>query len=1222
MTIKSLLFCLFLYVCLVWVGVAYLYPDRMQKLGLLWTAIGLIVVLALIVFGRLWGWVQTARAAKPKASPQASPVTHEEDAVLAALLADAKASLQKRDNLPGNEAGTLLSHLPMYLLVGPENSGKTSTLLNSGLEPVLLAGQTTTAGQPMPTQLCNIWLARNALFVELAGRAFNGELGRWVGLLRVLRGQRSTPQWRRLLGEPDPGTNVRAVLAFCESKEFTAASSPQAREIRDRQVAQWRERLGAIAEVFGIELPVYLLATKSETIPGFADYFARMPEPDINQIFGCSLPRPKKSAQRFEDVSAEAENRRLTKSFSPLLHALAEKRLAQLAHETDPSRRPGIYEFPRELRRIRSTFVQFLVDVFRPHPLRLTPFLHGYYFTGTREDELTAGGPASSASWPGHREVGEATEMFRADATQIFRGSDAPRVSRSIARGVRRRWMFVSELLQSVLQYRPVQRTAAADQRLERYQRIIWGAVCGGCALLCAAFIWSWSANIRLLHSVSDAANLPKYSKPATLSDLQALENLRVEASRLLDYSRNGAPLHMRWGLYSGNEFAPVARNLYFQRFRELLLNDLNGSIRSRLDAVPAAPSANEPYEPVARLLKAHLMISSGACKPESSFVSSVLRQTRGEAMQGLGSEWEKLADRQIDFYAAELPLGNPIKLNEDAEARDHARQYLRNIQGIDQVYGGILASADGALARPQRLSDLVPDYARVLSGPAEVSGAFTRDGWNYMEKASKNISGKSLGEACVVGPTQTTSIGERKHDADLERAIQRMYIRDYIERWRNFVNGFSVRRYSGPADAARKLEILAGHKSPLLGLLAMTSNQTNFPPPAQTERVEKFKPLAKIFSSLQNAPKPVEDAREHMRDALPDASRVTRIFQPVHWVVPPASNTWVFDKNSSYIDALSQLGYSMREVAKGSDDPAIYQAASQNYDKALEAARQLARGFEPVGVEGIDGTVQRLLEAPIRMTHGFIPSDPEKVGARKVNGELRAFCSRIGNTLRKYPFRSSGEDARLEELNAWFAPQSGGIWKFAAQALSDLAVKDGAHWKQKDGAKLQLAPEMLAFLNRAQQITDAFYPGGATQPQFTYTLRPKPDPAFKNMLIELDVDGQAHQWTTSLQKQFSWPAPQGAKEIGAKGWLRTGSVSVPFASRGGVWSIFRIMGDAEPRPLSGKLVEWKYLRGGDGRVEEIQPPVRVEIVEFPSGVDVFNPKFFSGLECAARAVQ
>jgi hypothetical protein len=63
-------------------------------------------------------------------------------------------------------------------------------------------------------------------------------------------------------------------------------------------------------------------------------------------------------------------------------------------------------------------------------------------------------------------------------------------------------------------------------------------------------------------------------------------------------------------------------------------------------------------------------------------------------------------------------------------------------------------------------------------------------------------------------------------------------------------------------------------------------------------------------------------------------------------------------------------------------------------------------------------------------------------------------------------------------------------------------------------------------------------------------------------------------------------------------------------------------MGDAEPRPLSGKLVEWKYLRGGDGRLEPIQPPVRLEVVEFPGGIDVFNPSFFGSLECPARAVQ
>ena len=79
---------------------------------------------------------------------------------------------------------------------------------------------------------------------------------------------------------------------------------------------------------------------------------------------------------------------------------------------------------------------------------------------------------------------------------------------------------------------------------------------------------------------------------------------------------------------------------------------------------------------------------------------------------------------------------------------------------------------------------------------------------------------------------------------------------------------------------------------------------------------------------------------------------------------------------------------------------------------------------------------------------------------------------------------------------------------------------------------------------------------------------------------------------------------------------------NVPFASRGGLWGIFKMMGDAEPRALNDKLVIWKNLRGGDGRLEPIEPPVRVDIVEFPGGVDLFNPKSFQGYQCPAIAVQ
>ena len=298
-----------------------------------------------------------------------------------------------------------------------------------------------------------------------------------------------------------------------------------------------------------------------------------------------------------------------------------------------------------------------------------------------------------------------------------------------------------------------------------------------------------------------------------------------------------------------------------------------------------------------------------------------------------------------------------------------------------------------------------------------------------------------------------------------------------------------------------------------------------------------------------------------------------------------------------------------------------------QNYEKAMDAARQIARGFKPVGVGGLDETVKRLLEEPIRLTSAFIIKDMDKAGAGKVNGELRTFCNSQGNTLRKYPFKSSStDDASLEEFAGIFHPVTGAIWKFQQQSLAELTVKEGSMWKPKDPAKKpQVTPEMLAFLNRAQSIADVFYPGGATQAQFTYTLRPKLDSRLKEFTLELEIDGQPYQWTTILQHAFNWPPPPGTKNAGAVARLRstTSNVGFAFASRGGIWGIFRILGDAEPRELNAKLVEWKYTSSGVGRREPIQPaPVQLEIVGFPGGQDVFNPKFWEGLRCPSAAVQ
>jgi type VI secretion system protein ImpL len=1227
LTIKTLIFALFLYVSLVWVGAAYLRPGRgIQEFGLFWTAMGLVAVLAIIVAARLLGWWRlwrARRATRPAAPPKPAPAVSPDEATLSALLAEANLNLRRMPEYR-KRGRTPLSGAPLYLLIGPEGSGKTSTFCNSGLDAHLLAGQVTGVTPVVPTRVCNIWIANGSIFAEISGRIFDGDVGQWSGVLRQLRGRAVRPWWRRMWATPE-GFSLRGVIGFTDVKNFTSAADPRRLERLSRE---WHERLRAIGEVFGGEIPAYKVFTRCQEIQYLPDFFKRITQTEANQILGSTLPLP---TAHPSAPPVEAEAKRLTRSFRLLYHALAERRVAHLAHEPDTRRRRAIYEFPREFKRIRSPIVEFLSDAFREDPLRSAPRLRGYYFVGALQAEFTPDPAMSNPEWVPQPAELEATRLFSGDATQIFRPDSPSQTWQIGSRGaLRQHWFFVQDLFRRVIladeSAWPIPRS---EPSLLMYRQAILAGTCIVCGLLSFAFIWSWAGNVQLLREARGVLRAAIEQRPTAgqPANLDAFEGLRAQVARLRAYQRDGAPWSLRWGLYSGDRALTPSRAAYFQMFQQFFLNDLNGAITARLRALPptfSKDSGDDGYDPAYDALKTHLIVSSGACKADPDLVSRVLTETRVELAQGLVPSQATLENRQIRFYASELPYGNPCRVTQDDLALHKARQYLAGARGIETIYRNLLAQANLNLSKPARLDDIAPSHERVLAGKGEMSPAFTPAGWAFVQKASREGNAGALGEPCVMGEAAGLS-GKRTQDQSIERAIQRMYIRDYVAQWSKFLEGFSVSRYASPMDAARKLEILAGHKSPLLALFAMTSSQTSFPSdPTFIERAGKVIP---VFNKAEKAADQVSERLAGAGDEDTDnPESIIQAFQPVHWVLPPGSETWVTERNGAYVESLAQLRQSMQDIARGNDpDPAVHQAASQNYEKALDAVRQIARGFRPVGVAGLDGVAQRLLEEPIRNARMFIIHDMEKAAAGKVNGELRAFCGRFQGTVRKFPFRSSGEDVTMEELATWFHPATGAVWKFQAQSLGEFVIKEGQQWKPKDPAgKPQVTQDMLAFLNRAQTITDAFFPAGSMQARFTYTLRPRLDSSLDNATLEIELDGQAHQWTSSLQKQFTWPPPPQAKDLGAVVRLKIGNLTVPVASRGGLWGIFRVvMNDAEPRPASSRLVEWKNLRGGDGRLEPIRPaPVRVEIVEFPGGVDMFNPRFFEGLRCPTSAVQ
>src|SRR5439155_8650439 len=148
---------------------------------------------------------------------------------------------------------------------------------------------------------------------------------------------------------------------------------------------------------------------------------------------------------------------------------------------------------------------------------------------------------------------------------------------------------------------------------------------------------------------------------------------------------------------------------------------------------------------------------------------------------------------------------------------------------------------------------------------------------------------------------------------------------------------------------------------------------------------------VGKVISGIERAEKAAGTSPASQESAsapLSSPAYITQVFQPAQCVVPPGSEKWVVEKNSAYMDSLAPLGHSMQQIARGGDspDPTIHQAADQNYQKALDAVRDIAKGFQPVGVEGLDQTVQHLLEEPIFLTKSYIIVDMDKAAAGKAS--------------------------------------------------------------------------------------------------------------------------------------------------------------------------------------------------------------------------------------------
>ena len=241
-----------------------------------------------IVVGAGWGGVNFLRRYRAKRQPGHGRGPGERPAVQRGRRDEENAALKehfeaavavlKKTRVKGTFGGQFLYELPRNITIGPPGSGKTTALLNSGLEfplaerhggePVAASAVRVTVTGGLPMKRC-WWIPPGAIparTVTVRGR-------RGVeGLSRPAEKIPPAPPHQRHPGRrPDAGPDDQSAAE------------------RERHSPTVRHRIKELYELLGAKVPVYVMFTKTDLVAGFMEFFDDLSREQRAQVWGMTF---------------------------------------------------------------------------------------------------------------------------------------------------------------------------------------------------------------------------------------------------------------------------------------------------------------------------------------------------------------------------------------------------------------------------------------------------------------------------------------------------------------------------------------------------------------------------------------------------------------------------------------------------------------------------------------------------------------------------------------------------------------------------------------------------------------------------------------------------------------------------------------------------------------------------------------------------------------------
>jgi len=1163
----------FLLVAIWWVGPQWIWRDY-QPLGSL-TARVLATVILLMIPILVWALRLRSRNRRLESERQ-QDVERQQDPCLRFVQAQERALDRSlavlRSNLDGRNA---LYQLPWYLVLGQENTGKTSFINRSNqsfsLTGEIKAGSGHALDDPDLAYTVDWWMGNEAVLIDPPGEFVSqpkeAPTEAEVEQAPAEHQAQAQAASERPQGAMPMGTHARLWTHLIDWLARNRSRRPlngvvlmvdlvtllgQPASDRKALAVLLRSRLAELSRQLGTRPPLYVVLSKFDLLEGFETFFARLPKSVKEDIFGFTF-----TLDSVQDYDAWLKE--LGERYDELVSRLNERTFDALSTALSLEEREALFSLVRQLAGMRQLLLSFMADVLGSDRY-ITPALpRGLYFSSVYQQGLLS-------------------NAFVSNASQTYR--IAPSVADALPSGQSVVY-FAQQLFQRVIY--PEAGLASDNLKVlaskKRALALSAGVATLGGLMVVAGWYHYYTVNRDKAMTVLERSRgfnthaIDGRADPTGRNLLAPLDQIRSAVAVFGNY-RDAWPAVSDMGLYPGRQIGPKVDEAYLTLLSQRFLPQLAGGVMATMEA----PQVDSDEQLAA--LRVYRMIEERPNR-RSPIVQEWMAKRWQAAFPGENNVQLALRrhlDYAMEYADTELPQYR-------GRVADIQRE-LRLIPMPQRVYTTMRREAGQALRTPLELrSEIGPAFDIVYQPPGmveqgavpeangKIDALLTAKGYRgYFEPNSKDLADLAIIDQWALGERSSIDYSQEDKDALTER-IRAIYTRDYIDTWQRNLNHLEVRDFEDITQAVNVLGSVTSPAAPLRRLVETVRENTELGVVANTGKNNEAasgkssdKADDKVIASVEADP------------VGQQVGSIVRAFAPLTDLLVAKGD------KAPYLDETMLAIGSVQDQVKGVHD-------SPNRGKAALGVvldRFALKGPDPIG------NLQRIasgLPQPLNQQVKKLADESSQVLLIEALAELErrwdADVYRFYNErlVGRYPFNpSSRQEVSLDDFAAFFGPQ-GKLQQFKDQYLK-VFLEDNleALYSERRGGYL-LRTDVMTQLQAADRIRDAFFNSRGNL-GLQFAVEPVGLTPTRRSSV-LNIDGQLISYShgASISTPLIWPNTlSGATGSGESRitLVSSGGNSSGLVYRG-PWSIFRLLSQARLNGATDTEVDLSFTASDGG---------------------------------------